>query len=58
MLSMLGSDFSNFLVLPSLGASGGILVAWKHHLGAQALTELMITVSQSSSAHKRGKPGG
>jgi exonuclease III len=27
LLSMLGSDFSNFLVLPSLGASGGILVA-------------------------------
>jgi exonuclease III len=40
LLSMLGSDFSNFLVLPSLGASGGILVAWKHHLGSTGLNRI------------------
>lgn len=35
VLSMLGSDFdNNFLVLPSVGASGGILVAWRTKLGA------------------------
>jgi hypothetical protein len=33
LLSMLGSDFTGSLVLPSLGASGGILVAWRRHLG-------------------------
>jgi exonuclease III len=32
MLSMLGSDFEHSLVLPSVGASGGILLAWRCHL--------------------------
>ena len=34
VLSMLGSDFdNNFIYLPSDGASGGILVAWRLQLG-------------------------
>lgn len=32
ILSMLGSEFSESVFLPSAGASGGILVAWKQHL--------------------------
>ena len=35
ILSMLGSDFdNNFICLPSVGASGGILIAWRRRLGA------------------------
>nr|XP_034580478.1 uncharacterized protein LOC117843854 [Setaria viridis] len=35
ILSMLGSDFdNNYIFLPSVGASGGILVAWRSRLGA------------------------
>jgi exonuclease III len=30
LLPMLGSDFTNFVELPSTGASGGILVAWRN----------------------------
>ena len=34
VLSMLGSEFdNNFIYLPSDGASGGILVAWRIQLG-------------------------
>jgi len=33
ILSALGTDFSEFAELPSVGASGGILVAWRRHLG-------------------------
>jgi hypothetical protein len=36
IMSMLGSDFSHFAELPSEGASGGILIAWKHCLGPAA----------------------
>ena len=32
ILSMLGSDFTNWVQLPSVGASGGILIAWRHGL--------------------------
>lgn len=35
ILSMLGADFdNNFLFLPSVGASGGILMAWRSKLGS------------------------
>jgi exonuclease III len=34
VLQMLGPDFSNFVFLPSVGASGGILIAWKDSLGS------------------------
>jgi exonuclease III len=34
ILSMLGSDFDNsFICLPSVGASGGVLIAWRSRLG-------------------------
>jgi len=33
ILSLLGSDFSSYICLPSAGASGGILVAWRRHVG-------------------------
>lgn len=33
ILSMLGVDFSELIFLPSMGVSGGILVAWNRHLG-------------------------
>jgi hypothetical protein len=32
MLSMLGTNFSDWMSLPSVGARGGVLVAWKRHL--------------------------
>jgi exonuclease III len=34
LLSILGSEFSCSMELPAIGASGGILVAWKQSLGA------------------------
>jgi exonuclease III len=33
LLAMLGSDFLNYIELPSIGASGGILVAWRNSVG-------------------------
>jgi exonuclease III len=33
VLSTLGPDFCHFLVRPSVGASGGILIAWKQDIG-------------------------
>jgi exonuclease III len=33
VLRMLGPAFDNFVFLPSVGASGGILVAWKNSIG-------------------------
>ena len=34
ILSMLGVEFdNNFIFLPSIGASGGILIAWRARLG-------------------------
>jgi exonuclease III len=41
LLSMLGSDFdSNFISLPSAGASRGILVAWRNALGVTGATRI------------------
>jgi len=37
ILSMLGTDFIDFIYLPSVGAAGGILVAWRRHLGFTGL---------------------
>jgi exonuclease III len=35
VLSLLGPDFdNNFVALPSVGASGGVLLAWRSKLGA------------------------
>ena len=40
LLSMLGSDFSYFIELPSIGASGGILIAWRHNLGQASASRI------------------
>ena len=40
LLSMLGSDFSYFIELPSIGASGGILIAWRHGLGQASASRI------------------
>ena len=41
VLSMLGSEFdNNFIYLPSDGASGGILVAWRIQLGIVGATRV------------------
>lgn len=37
VMSYLGADFEDFLDLPSVGASGGILLAWKRHIQATGL---------------------
>jgi len=37
ILSALGSDFSDYVALPSAGASGGILIAWRHHIGVSGV---------------------
>jgi len=40
ILSLLGSDFPYWVELPSIGASGGILVAWRHGLGPASATRV------------------
>lgn len=40
ILSMLGSDFTNRIDLPAVGASGGIVVAWRHGLGPTNATRI------------------
>lgn len=40
ILSTLGSDFTHFVELPSVGASGGILVAWHSALGPANATRV------------------
>jgi exonuclease III len=40
ILFELGSDFSHFAQLPSVGTSGGILLAWKHNLGPAATVRI------------------
>lgn len=61
VLSMLGSEFdNNFVALPSTGASGGILLAWRAKLGAIGATrhDNFSASVRFSSAQKRGKHGG
>jgi hypothetical protein len=56
MLSMLGSDFdTNFISLPLVGASGGILVAWRQGLrptGATRIDNFSVSVQFSSSSEE------
>jgi len=40
ILSPLGSDFSDFVVAPSVGASGGILVLWRRHIGVSVTRQV------------------
>jgi exonuclease III len=40
VISWLGADFADFVFLPSVGASGGILVAWKSHLGSTGVSRI------------------
>jgi len=40
VLSVLGSTFSHYISVPSVGASGGILVAWTHDLGPARSTRV------------------
>ncbi|CAD6239004.1 unnamed protein product [Miscanthus lutarioriparius] len=50
ILSMLGSVFSHWVVLPAVGASGGILLAWRQDLGpatASRVDEHSISVQFS-----------
>jgi exonuclease III len=56
LLSALGPDFSEFLVVPSVGASWGILVAWRRHIsvfGNPRIDNHSITirVSQTNGQH-------
>jgi exonuclease III len=47
ILTMLGVEFSGFVFLPSAGASGGIMVAWKRivgHTGAQRVDNHSVSV--------------
>ena len=37
ILSALGADFSDYAVVPSTGASGGILIAWRRHIGVSGV---------------------
>ena len=48
--SAFGSDFSKFIEVPSAGASGGILVTWRWHIGvsgAQRVDNHSVTIQFS-----------
>ena len=52
LLSAFGSDFSEFIEVPSAGASGGILVTWRWHIGvsgAQHVDNHSVTIQFSSA---------
>jgi exonuclease III len=54
LLPMLGSDFSNFVELPSTGSSGGILVAWKNSVGSTGQVKVGV---HSTSVQFRPQAG-
>jgi hypothetical protein len=58
ILSMLGANFSEFIYLPSVGACGGISVAWRQHLGFTGKKDWIIIVYQFHSVMKVGTNGG
>ena len=37
ILSALGANLSDYAVVPSAGASGGILIAWRRHIGVSGV---------------------
>jgi len=52
LLSAFGSDFSEFIEVPSAGASGGILVTWRRHIGVsggQRVDNHSVTIQFSSA---------
>jgi hypothetical protein len=55
---MLGANFSEFIYLPSVGACGGISVAWRQHLGFTGKKDWIIIVYQFHSVMKVGTNGG
>ena len=40
MLTILGADFDQYIMLPSDGASGGILISWKKHIKVTGLNRV------------------
>jgi hypothetical protein len=51
LLSALGSEFTGYVELPAGGASGGVLVAWRRHIGvtgAQRVDNNSISIQFSS----------
>jgi hypothetical protein len=41
ILSMLGSDFdSNYIFIPSVGVSRGVLIVWRAKLGSAGMSRL------------------
>jgi len=52
ILSSLGPDFCDFIAAPSVGASGGILIAWRRHIGvslARRVDNHSVTVQFSTA---------
>jgi exonuclease III len=58
VLQILGLQFSNYVCLPSVGASGGILVAWKDGLGPISNFRIDVILFWCSSAHLTAPLGG
>jgi hypothetical protein len=59
VLSMLGSDFdNNYLSLPSVGASGGILIARRSCLGTVSASRVILFLHLFSSTLIIEAPGG
>jgi exonuclease III len=54
LLSALGSSFTDYLELPAMGASGGILVAWRRHVQTTKSRRLDINSSSIQFCSESG----
>jgi hypothetical protein len=57
LLSMLGSEFTNWVEVPAIGASGGIIIAWQHGLGqalASRIDQYSVSMKFSTTACNHG----
>jgi hypothetical protein len=54
LLSALGSSFTDYLELPAMGASGGILVAWRRHVQTTGSERLDINSSSIQFCSESG----
>lgn len=58
LLSALGSDFTSYIQLPAVGASGGVLVAWRHRIGVTGANRVDANSISIQFCANDGTPGG
>jgi exonuclease III len=56
LIRLLGPEFDSFIFLPSVGSSGGILIAWRHQLGYQGVFEFDVPSASVQFCLAVGQP--